>query len=117
MSTYSQKHKPVRSCNGCRRKEYKYNLLRIVLDAEHELILDQRQKCPGRGAYLCPDENCLNQALKRNAFQRAFKCKISSQAQRRFAQQFIAYLSEKNAIASSEIKATEIPGREKPPSA
>lgn len=42
---------------------------------EGQLVFDMRQKAPGRGAYLHP--KCLEQALKKQAFSRAFKQKVN----------------------------------------
>jgi len=43
-----------------------------VLDERHQPVLDRTGSAPGRGAYLC-GPGCLKAALKRKAFQRAFR--------------------------------------------
>ena len=35
--------------------------------------LDERQKAPGRGAYLCFEAACVEKALQRKALERALK--------------------------------------------
>ena len=47
-------------------------LIRVVKSPEGEVSLDFRGKKPGRGAYLCPDPECLKRARKSRALERAF---------------------------------------------
>jgi predicted RNA-binding protein YlxR (DUF448 family) len=63
---------PVRTCLGCGKKQLKSLLHRLVLDAQHQPLLDRTQTAPGRGAYLC-GPGCLKAAIKKRAFHRAFK--------------------------------------------
>ncbi len=49
----------------------KPELIRVVRSPEGELSLDFRGKKPGRGAYLCPSPDCLAQARKKRAVERA----------------------------------------------
>ena len=66
--TYSQtgnkKHIPQRSCSVCRVKADKHKLIRIVKHPEGGAVIDIAGKLPGRGAYICPDEECLSRAKK-----------------------------------------------------
>ena len=66
---------PLRTCIGCRRTAARTELLRLVRDPEdpQRVIVDPRRRLPGRGAWLHPDRTCLTQAVKRRAFQRAFR--------------------------------------------
>lgn len=57
---------------GCGKKQAKRLLHRLVLNEQHQPMLDSAQDAPGRGAYLC-GAGCLAAAVKRKAFQRAFK--------------------------------------------
>ncbi|MGI6576370.1 MAG: RNase P modulator RnpM [bacterium] len=54
----------------------KRELIRIVLTPENEILIDPTSKKSGRGAYLCPNAECLRQALKRKSFERALKTAI-----------------------------------------
>ena len=47
-------------------------LIRVVKSPEGEVSLDFRGKKPGRGAYLCPDPECLKRARKSRGLERAF---------------------------------------------
>ena len=67
---------PVRTCLGCGKKQTKALLHRLVLDAQNQPLLDRTQAAPGRGAYLC-GPGCLQAAVKRKAFQRAFKKNVA----------------------------------------
>jgi predicted RNA-binding protein YlxR (DUF448 family) len=63
---------PERTCLGCGKKQQKSLLHRLVLNAQHQPLLDRAQNAPGRGAYLC-GPGCLKAATKKKAFQRVFK--------------------------------------------
>ncbi|MFJ8585542.1 YlxR family protein [Streptomyces sp. NPDC093595] len=63
---------PERTCVGCRERAAKRDLLRIVL-IEGACAPDPRGTLPGRGAYVHPASVCLDLAVRRRAFPRAFK--------------------------------------------
>lgn len=63
---------PLRQCVGCREHKPKSELIRVVRSPEGEVSLDFRGKKPGRGAYVCPDPDCLKKARKSRALERAF---------------------------------------------
>ena len=65
------KHIPVRTCVACRRTDAKRGLFRLVRDAEGRVTVDPTGKQAGRGAYLCHDPACWEQALKRRGLERA----------------------------------------------
>lgn len=53
-------------CIGCRQKDDKVALTRLVWDARAALVrVDAQQRLPGRGCYLHP--SCRSAALKRRA--------------------------------------------------
>ena len=54
----------------------KPELIRVVRSPEGELSLDFRGKKPGRGAYLCPSPECLAQARKKRAVERALSAQV-----------------------------------------
>lgn len=47
-----QEYIPHRKCVGCEKIRPKYQLLRIVKNNDG-IFIDEKQKLPGRGAYLC----------------------------------------------------------------
>ena len=67
---------PQRQCVGCRTKRDKKDLLRIVKTPEGEICVDATGKKSGRGAYICPDAQCLQKARKSRALERAFETAI-----------------------------------------
>ena len=67
-----QKKIPMRQCTGCREMKPKRELLRVVRSPEGEIGIDFRGKNPGRGAYVCRDQDCLKRSIKSKALERAF---------------------------------------------
>ncbi len=70
---------PQRQCVGCREMKDKKALLRIVKTPEGEILLDSTGKKSGRGAYVCPDPECLKKARKCRALERAFDTAIPAE--------------------------------------
>ena len=68
-----QKKIPMRQCLGCREMKPKRELIRVVRSPEGTISLDFKGKASGRGAYVCPDMNCLKKAMKSKAIERAFE--------------------------------------------
>ncbi|MFC8918944.1 YlxR family protein [Streptomyces sp. NPDC047821] len=63
---------PERTCVGCRERAAKRDLLRIVV-IKGDCAPDPRGTLPGRGAYVHPALVCLDLAVRRRAFPRAFR--------------------------------------------
>ena len=61
------KKKPQRSCVSCRMVRDKSDLLRVVMTPEGDVVYDPTGKLAGRGAYLCRNEECITQELKKAA--------------------------------------------------
>jgi uncharacterized protein len=64
---------PHRTCIGCRRVSPQRALLRLVRTPEGFVEPDPRRKLGGRGAYLCPSEGCLTDAVRRGRWAHAFR--------------------------------------------
>jgi len=62
---------PERTCVGCRQRRGQTELVRLV--AEDGRAVPAWPGAPGRSAYVCPEEMCLEAAEKRRAFARAFR--------------------------------------------
>ena len=71
-----EKKIPMRQCLGCREMKPKKELIRVVRSPEGEISLDFKGKASGRGAYICPDPQCLKKAVKSKALERAFSAQI-----------------------------------------
>nr|WP_231104785.1 YlxR family protein [Haloechinothrix halophila] len=63
---------PVRTCIGCRKRASVSELLRVVA-VEGRVVVDERRRMPGRGAWLHLDPGCLTTASRRRAFPRALR--------------------------------------------
>jgi predicted RNA-binding protein YlxR (DUF448 family) len=68
---------PQRMCVGCREMKNKRDLIRIVRTPEGSIELDPTGKKAGRGAYLCPKDECLELAVKGKRLQKALEHDIS----------------------------------------
>jgi len=70
------KRVPLRKCIGCNEMKPKRELVRVVKSPSDEVSLDLTGKKAGRGAYVCPNAECLRLARKAKRFERAFSCAI-----------------------------------------
>ena len=75
-----QKKIPMRQCLGCREQKAKRDLIRVVRSPEGAISLDFRGKASGRGAYVCPQADCLKKAIRAHAIERALGCAIPPEA-------------------------------------
>lgn len=64
---------PLRTCVGCRAVNERGQLLRLVRRPDGIIEADPQGRLPGRGAYLCWSERCLEAALKRGRVSHAFR--------------------------------------------
>lgn len=71
-----QKKIPLRKCNGCGEQKDKRELVRIVKNADGEINLDLTGKMAGRGAYICPNAECLKMARKSKRIDKAFETAV-----------------------------------------
>lgn len=67
------RREPERTCVGCRAVHSRGSLVRYVLSPQRELLIDYRQKLPGRGVYTCCEADCIVKALERRQLQRGLK--------------------------------------------
>ena len=63
---------PLRKCIGCEAMKPKKELIRIVRTPEGAIELDKTGKKAGRGAYVCPDKECITKAYKGHRQEKAF---------------------------------------------
>ena len=69
---------PERLCVGCQERHPKKELIRIVRSPEGDFSVDLTGKKSGRGAYLCPKAECLEQVRKGHRLERSFECAIDA---------------------------------------
>lgn len=72
-----QKHVPLRTCITCRQTQGKRTLIRIVRLPTGEVQVDPSGKQAGRGAYLCRERRCWDQALSSSRLNAALKTVIT----------------------------------------
>jgi predicted RNA-binding protein YlxR (DUF448 family) len=82
-----QKKIPQRQCMGCRERREKRQLIRVVRKTDGEVSLDFGGKMNGRGAYLCPNPECLKKAIRSKALDRSLEVTIPQEVYDRLAKE------------------------------
>ena len=82
-----QKKIPQRQCMGCRERKPKKEMIRVVRGTDGNVSLDFGGKMNGRGAYICPDPECLKKALRSKALDRSLEVTIPEQVYDRLAKE------------------------------
>jgi len=106
MSTKAQprpRRLPQRSCVACRTTTAKRELVRIVRLPTGAVEVDPTGKKSGRGAYLCRQVACWEEALKRSRLSKALRTTLTEES-RAVLQAFAATLP-------AEASASGTPGR------
>ena len=70
---------PVRMCVGCQEMKNKKEMIRVIKTPEGTFMLDATGKKNGRGAYVCPSDECLQLARKNKGLERSFKQAIPAE--------------------------------------
>ena len=86
----AEKKIPMRKCTGCGEMKPKKELLRAVRSPEGVVSLDFGGKLNGRGAYLCPNPECLKKAEKSKALERSLEVPIPQEVYDRLAKEMEA---------------------------
>ena len=92
---------PQRSCVACRMTKTKRELVRVVRTPAQQVLLDASGKLAGRGAYLCPSQSCLNDALKNHRLERALGLPLA-EAARETLTRHMAELATKAGLTPTE---------------
>lgn len=72
------KHIPERICVGCGKKFPKRDLIRIVLSPDGEVAIDEKGKAPGRGAYVCDNQQCIQIAVNKKKLERSLRTSVTA---------------------------------------
>jgi len=86
----SARHIPQRTCVGCRTASAKREFVRVVRTPEGGVEVDPSGKRAGRGAYVCAQRSCWEEAIKKDRLARALRTTISApdrDALRRYAEE------------------------------
>ena len=78
-----QKKIPQRQCMGCRERKPKRDMIRVVRGTDGTVSLDFGGKLNGRGAYICPQSQCLKKALRSKALDRSLEVTIPEEVYQR----------------------------------
>jgi len=68
---------PQRMCVGCKEMKNKKALIRVVKTPDDFILIDTTGKKAGRGAYVCPTEQCLQLAMKSKGLEKSLKTRIA----------------------------------------
>ena len=85
-----QKKIPQRQCMGCRERKEKREMIRVVRSPEGNVSLDFGGKLNGRGAYLCPNPECLKRAIRSKALDRSLEVTIPEEVYARLEKEMEA---------------------------
>ncbi len=82
-----QKKIPQRQCMGCRERKAKRELIRVVRGTDGTVSLDFGGKMNGRGAYICPNPDCLKKAQRSKALERSLETTIPQEVYDRLSKE------------------------------
>jgi predicted RNA-binding protein YlxR (DUF448 family) len=74
---------PQRTCVACREVKDKRELVRLVRTPQGNIELDATGKKDGRGAYLCPTQECLEKALQGKQLEHVIKGHLTPDSRER----------------------------------
>ena len=67
-------HRPVlRRCVACRKLLDRKQLFKVTRDHQNGVVLEGGM---GRSAYVCLNENCLEESWRRKRLQKALRCQV-----------------------------------------
>ena len=81
------KKQPERTCIGCKTERPKREMLRIVCNKDGEIFLDRTGKAAGRGAYICPNADCLTKCIKSHMIEKAFSRLVDAAVYKRLEEE------------------------------
>jgi predicted RNA-binding protein YlxR (DUF448 family) len=67
---------PTRTCVACRRARPKREMVRVVRTPTGEVKVDRTGKLSGRGAYVCPEPDCVEVGVGQQRLQHALEVQI-----------------------------------------
>ncbi len=96
------KHVPLRTCIACREIRPKREMVRVVRTPEGGLVVDERGKAAGRGAYLCRCRRCWGIALRGGRLEHALRTTVSEE-EREALREYSARLPEEQAEPRQDV--------------
>jgi predicted RNA-binding protein YlxR (DUF448 family) len=103
------RRQPERTCVACRAVFKKDEVVRIVagsapiVTGPADIVIDYREKLPGRAAYVCPRIECIKAALNKGLFSKALRIKVGNLSLEEFVSRLTSGIEEriKSLIAMS----------------
>jgi predicted RNA-binding protein YlxR (DUF448 family)/ribosomal protein L7Ae-like RNA K-turn-binding protein len=77
-------HNP-RSCVACRRERPPREMIRVVRSRDGQIAVDEQGHLSGRGAYVCPEPQCIALCLKKKLLEKALKSPIPAEVAAKLA--------------------------------
>ena len=72
--------KNTRSCIVCRQKKDKSQMYRFVV-VDKKIVYDKDNQLQGRGCYICKDDKCITECIKKKNFNKVYKTNIDNYEQ------------------------------------
>jgi len=82
-----KRHEPVRTCLGCRTRDVRSALVRVVA-REGTLAIDRAGRLGGRGAYFHVRDACVETFARRGGFVRSLRCVVAKSEREIFRARF-----------------------------
>lgn len=79
---------PTRTCVGCGESSEKRGFIRIVRTPEGHVEVDPTGRANGRGAYLCAQPDCFENARRRRRIDSALRVKLQDDDYARLRRDF-----------------------------
>lgn len=90
MTSQKVRKIPMRKCLGCMQSKPKKELIRIVKNAKTgQIQIDVTGKVSGRGAYFCPNVECLEKALNKAKLGKALNSDVSDEDIKKLREDFL----------------------------
>ena len=82
---------PLRKCTGCGEMKPKKELVRVVKTPDDQVVIDLTGRLNGRGAYICPNAECLKIARKSKRIERSFQMQIPDEVYNKMEEELKNY--------------------------
>ena len=83
-----ERKSPGRTCVGCGTSRDKRDLVRIVRSPEGDVSVDAGGKANGRGAYVCPRQECFDTAAEKRRITHSLKTNLKDDDVDRLKREF-----------------------------
>ncbi|MDD5823822.1 MAG: YlxR family protein [Firmicutes bacterium] len=99
MSSKTQRT-PMRKCVSCMMSYPQNQLIRLTRKGD-EIIIDHNGRSEGRGMYMCRNAECIDNMIKRKAFNRACRCNLNQEMLAALHDELLTVLKEGTNVKES----------------